>query len=810
MCARGREGKLLGIIPLAIGALAALAFFPSFLGLFVSQELLVEAEVSFSADVPGVKVQWDDPRVITEPFKVAPIPGHSAPTTDWHVRISSTGEHHPDSRSSEVWIFGLETPENRLDPTQVATDGAAQWSIGPDKRAIGGTVYVAAFSGPKTWEATIVGSRLTLHLLNHSWSGKVTITVNGASEDVDLFAPHDGVIVTREYPSATSVPQTMRQGVIRFSVPSGQTYTDELTFASSGGGSLVVLSASSGGRRLEKLGPNKFESPTMGRRQHLYAAAAALAAFILVSFVASLVAPLAKYITLPSGTASQSGMPALLTALGLALALGVWNSVFLSTKVALVNALPSLIGCAIATAVAARLSVGWRVTLLLLWSFLAMRTPLFGGVVWPTLHGAALVLLFLLSFHIIFVSVEGSFERRLIQMGLATIVIVTLTHLGILSPYTYAAIRPIWPDQYVMQIGGVLTNADLPHFMDLFKAYTQPEHVAGFSVVLRRFFYEYLWSTAWPSEPLWMAGVAINILYWFGAMVALLHLARTVVVTRRGLSVVVLGLALSLPFAAVVGQPILYMAAYAWVPVLLWGAVRLAALPSCAGVGLPLFFVAGAVATYDIMPVSAAVIIALLLRKRFSAAFLWVAVSAVVTAAWSHIVLARVLNTFGSPVNVEFLSKSLDAWKAAVVQKDLTAITSYVARGLENSVFAGFGVGFVVVSMLLLTCVRGERSEGRYVALVCLLLTGMYLASSCVIAPQIPLWSPGGLIPRYSYYYFPASLCAYGIIADRAPRWVSCMLIAAHTFLVFADTLGQHEPGMLLHYGNWYGKFQKW
>jgi hypothetical protein len=786
------------------------ALFPGFLRFFVSQESVVEAEVSFSSDVPGVKVHWDDPRVISEPFKVVAIPGHSAPTTDWHVRISSSGEHHPDSRSSEVWIFGLETPENRLDPKKVAIDGAAKWSIGPDKRAIGGTVYAAAFAGPKTWEASIVGSRLTLQLLNHSWSGKVTITVNGASEEVDLFAPHDGVIVTRQYPGATSVPQMMRQGLIRFSVPSGQTYTDELTFASSGGGSVVVLSASTDGRQLEKLGPNKFESPTMGRAKHLYAAGAALGAFILVSLLAYFLAPLASFLTLPTCKESQSRLPALVTATVLTFGLGVWNALFLSAKVALVNAVPSLIGFAIASAVAARLTRRWRMVFLALWFFLTLRTPLVGGGVCALMHGAALVLVFLLSFHLIFASVEGRFERRLIQVGLATIVTVTLTHLGILSPYTYAAIRPIWPTQYIMGLDGVLMNADMPHFMDLFKAYTQPAHVAGFSVVLRRFFYEYLWSTAWPTEPLWMAGVAINLLLWFGAMVALLHLARNVVVTRRGLSVVVLGLSLSLPFAAVVGQPIVYLSAYAWVPVLLWGALCACATSRLRDVELPLAFLAAAVATYDMAPASAASVLVLLFWRRYSAALLWVGGHAFVTLSWSHIVLARVLKTFGNPSNAEVLGKSVLAWKSCVRDLDFNSMVVYVQRGVLNAATISFWVGLPVVAVLIPFLRSSHSVQARQTVQLVLSVVCLYIASSCVVAPEMPTWSPGHLMPRLAYYYFPATLCAFGVVSDRLSRWVAPTILIWLGLVAFADILGDHRPGMLIHYGLWFGTFAKW
>jgi hypothetical protein len=445
-----------------------------------------------------------------------------------------------------------------------------------------------------------------------------------------------------------------------------------------------------------------------------------------------------------------------------------------------------------------------------MWFFLALRTPLVGGAVWATAHGVVLVLLLLLSFHLIFASVRGRFERRLIQVGFLAMVVVTLTHLGILSPYTYAAIRPIWPDQYVMRIGGVLTNADLPHFMDLFKAYTQPAHEAGFSVVLRRFFYEYLWSTAWPIEPLWMAGVAINLLFWFGAMVALLHFASTVVETRRGLTVVVLGLALSLAFAAVVGQPIVYLAAYAWVPMLLWGLLSLTTGKSTGAAILPFALLAAAVATYDVMPVSAAALLVLVLSGRVQAALVWFLVHASVTLGWSTIVLARVLKTFGNPSNAEFLTKSVGAWKQAVLQLDLAAMGVYLWRGLQNAMYAGMGIGFLVVGYLVVESMQSRKPERRTALAACLLLTAMYVASGCLIAPQLPVWSPGGLIPRYSYYYFPASLLGYGLIADRLSKWVTGMIIGVLALVVFADTLGHHEPAMLLHYGNWLGVFLKW
>ncbi|MFN5062502.1 MAG: hypothetical protein ACK5GN_06615 [Pseudomonadota bacterium] len=799
-----------GVIPMVMGAVVALTLFPVFLKYFVGQESPLEAQLSFTSDVPSVKVQWDDPRVISEPYKFIPIPGHSKPTSEWHVRISSTGERHPDSRSSEVWVFGLETPENRLDPKDVSTDGASKWFIGPDKRAVGETLYAAAFNGPKVWEGRIVGSGLTLHLLNHSWSGKVAITVNGVTEDVDLYAPSDGVIVSRRYPNSSAASQTMMQGRISFSVPSGQTYTDELLFSSSGAGSVVVTAVSSAGRDLARIGPNKFQSPKMGQSMHLYAAGSSVAVWLAFSALFAFFGSFLKPIVVTARGTVPVRLPAFILA-GVATGLLIgWNLFALSLKVALVNAVPSFIAFAVVLAIAARLSFGWRSALIGFWFFLTLRTPLLGSTSLYVTHAAALVFVVVISFKLIFDSIGDIFCQRITLVGFALMVLVSLTHLGIISPYTYAAIRPAWPDQYIMGIGGVLTNADLPHFMDLFQAYTKPQHEAGFSVVLRRFFYEYLWSTAWPVQPVWVVGVVINLLLWFGAMVALLHLARHIIVSQQGLAVVVLGIGASIGFAAVVGQPIVYLAAYAWVPILLLSVVHFSNRGRWREREFYFALIAAAAATYDVLPLSVAAALTLIFVRQYTSAILWLIVHFAVTLAWSQLTLSRVLGTFGNPSNAEFLTKSIKTWKECVTSGDLEAIRILIVRGFENAAFAGFGVGLLVIPCLLFALRRPVRPQAKLVVIVCFMLTFMYLASSCVIAPQLPVWSPGGLIPRYSYYYYPASLLAFGVLADRLPRWLSGVLVGGLVLLVFADTLGYFQPAMLLHYGNWYGTFTKW
>jgi hypothetical protein len=132
-----------------------------------------------------VKAYWDDPKLYPtayEQIAVNPISSQK-----WQVKIEALAQKNLQSKSSEVWILDISTPEGRVDWSK-ALMGSDRWELRNDPNRPQGKVAVAYTGKLQSLDVPIEGGELTIKLLRHPWSGKVRVTANNQAREVDLFS----------------------------------------------------------------------------------------------------------------------------------------------------------------------------------------------------------------------------------------------------------------------------------------------------------------------------------------------------------------------------------------------------------------------------------------------------------------------------------------------------------------------------------------------------------------------------------------------------------------------------------------------
>lgn len=111
-----------------------------------------------------------------------PVPPPPAPPAPHELEIIALGERHPAAHASEVWVLGLFGPDGVRQPDD-AFAHAGTWV--PREGAL-----LSYHDQPDTltWRGRLTGDA-TLRLITHPWSGRVRITWDGQSQELDLYAP---------------------------------------------------------------------------------------------------------------------------------------------------------------------------------------------------------------------------------------------------------------------------------------------------------------------------------------------------------------------------------------------------------------------------------------------------------------------------------------------------------------------------------------------------------------------------------------------------------------------------------------------
>ena len=120
----------------------------------------------------------------------------------WHVEIEALGQANPKSHGDEVWVYEVRTPQEVLDWNNIKQTGAQPWEFRPRPNASGGRAALATGPGPRVFQAVLHGDSLTVKAIQHAWSGRVKITVNGEARTLDLYSAAEPAFVVESFGTA--------------------------------------------------------------------------------------------------------------------------------------------------------------------------------------------------------------------------------------------------------------------------------------------------------------------------------------------------------------------------------------------------------------------------------------------------------------------------------------------------------------------------------------------------------------------------------------------------------------------------------
>lgn len=830
------------ILAALLALIAVAPYFPELVERFGRRTLAVDATVRAAAGLPRIVVETEDTRVLGErALLTVPLPKGAEAQKKWRVEISSDGSRNPGSSSSEVWIFGITTPEGPFPLKRGTRSHKKDWQLVKDPRAQGGRLAVSTSSGPKSYSATVTGSSLAIYLLRHSFSGKIRLTVNDEARELDLYAPHDGEIFRLDFGGdpATGAPVSYPR-TVSFKVPEPLTGRRTLKIvpdtaaanpAAPPSGAVFEAGAIGGTPVAVRDGMLEIPKGSLGAAARRTIPVLLLAygvVFALLLLLGRILAPFYGrfFADLGSPEKPDRTPPAHRWAayLGLTLIGVAATAAVIGVQAVKFGALPLLLLSGIVAFSGEVLPRRCWIIVTSLYALLLLRLPLVGGPALETIHRLAVLAIFVIIIVRVTAAHRASQTTAPLVASVLLSVLCALTHLSILSPYSAVCVIAIWPDQYLTVLDGMVLNGDYPHFVDLFGSYATATHLPGMSVVLRRFFYEYLWSVLSPSGPSWATAFLVNMTLWTLSSSALVLTAHRLTRSRTSCWFAALASGGLVLFTSYAAQPMLYLAAYAWSFILLGATLRYleageesANRPS----SFLLFLFAAGLATYDLIPVIVPLICVLAAARRWTAAAVAVGAQLIIPVLWAQAVLLPLAGTLGPDSNRGFISNSIEKWKVALLTSDVGTLTEYLLRGASNLFFASYGIGLLVALWVL---VAKRRSFPRVWALslprdwpplslaaLFLLLTAASLlvnfAIAALVAPELTYWSPGFNLPRISAYYCPVALLAASVLMQQLPLRAGVGAGISVVLLSFMDTLGIHGPIMILQYGWWFGTF---
>lgn len=167
----------------------ALLSFPLWHQIFTEHNLPVSVRMA----APGseyVKVYWDDPKFYPTAYEQIAV-NSDLPQT-WQIKIAALAQKNRRSQGQEVWVLNISTPERRVDWSQLPAE-KQQWELRKDPNDPQGKIAIVSGRKPQSLARQIDGSKLTIKLLRHPWSGKVRVTVNNRVREIDLFSERPSI-----------------------------------------------------------------------------------------------------------------------------------------------------------------------------------------------------------------------------------------------------------------------------------------------------------------------------------------------------------------------------------------------------------------------------------------------------------------------------------------------------------------------------------------------------------------------------------------------------------------------------------------
>ncbi len=506
-----------------------------------------------------------------------------------------------------------------------------------------------------------------------------------------------------------------------------------------------------------------------------------------------------------------------------------WTSIFVSTKVGLLNLLPTLVFLGLwYWFTKSSLNIQYSRWYFLLGFLITLRLPI---TIAPQLEILNWTL-YLSMVGLIGYRVFEYFRQRkqLIVVGFAITIILfnSFTHLFLDSPFTYSfRLLSQLPSNYIAGKDNNLTwecsyedsdfpvHCDMRHFIPSEKIFTETNYDASFSVFLNRFFYGYINSLVGMAGHRWFMSISVNIFLWISSCVAIYRIGEITNLNERMRNIAMLCCASSWGFVHFIAQPSPHMTAFAFASIVLWATLELTRDEFLNDPLLILLIVSGSL-IYDIYPLILISSILLFIYKRPLLGVLIPLLSIALNVCWKYISLQQILGTLG---NIQSLSSpssnltySFQNWTKAILSLDFSRIWQFLSNGFMSYLYGGMIFGAIASTGLLIYLAIQKKNavnpdENQLLFPLLFTITACFctvmLIAMFFVAAQSEIWSPTKFLPRFAFYIYPANTLAIAFLAGKflnrggyfAP--ILTFIVANSTLIKLASMSAFFEYGLV-------------
>lgn len=503
----------------------------------------------------------------------------------------------------------------------------------------------------------------------------------------------------------------------------------------------------------------------------------------------------------------------------------LWTSIFISTKVGLLNCLPSLVFLGMWYWFT-KLSLGIKYSrwYFLLGFLITLRLPI---TIAPQLEFVSWIL-YLSIISLIGYKFFEYFKNRqqLIVLYLATAIILfnSFTHLFLDSPFTYSfRLANQLPSNYITGQDNNLTwecsyessnlavHCDTRHYIPSEKIFSEPNYDASFSVFLNRFFYGYLNSLVGVQGHRWFMSFSLNVFIWISTCVAVYRIAEIAKLSERAQKIAMLCCASSWGFVHFVAQPSPHIAAFASASIILWATLELISDELINYPLLILLIVSGSL-TYDIYPLILISSLLFFIHKRLIFGVSIPLLSISLNVFWKYISLQQILGTIGDIQSISSpssnLTYSFQNWAKVILSLNFGRFWQLLSNGFMTYLYGGMILGTIASTGLLIYLAINKKDEPNYddnklLFTVSACFCTVMLIAMFLVAAQSEIWSPTKLIPRFAFYIYPVNTLAIAFFADKyINRWgyvapIATFVVANSTLIKLASISAFFEYGLV-------------
>ena len=760
-------------------------------GEIFNRELAISIKMS-APEVEVVKAYWQNPN--TDPNAYEPIIINPVESKHWNLTIEALGEKNSQSEGLEVVILDIKTPQGQADWSRGNFEG--KWEFRDDSSGPQGQVAIAHSNKPEfesdssqsqSLSITVEGGDLEIKLFGHASSGKVKITADDRTEEVDLFH-REGKHEIVSFPAMKQGDRLSRQYLIQ--IP--DTVWGKLQLIPEDGGSINIESIQINGQNAIAGKENQYTIPFRWNNRFLLSLTTTGILLITIGLVAF-------------GRFKDAAIVLVFTILQ-----GFWMAFFEVSTVGILNTLPTFLFLLIwyfFSKTQYKKKSFWF--LFFLGFLLTLRLP---STLWRPLE----VLQWMIFGSIIILAMRKTIswyrDRKKLALLIVTFIIIwfnSFTHISQDSPLTYVNRASTYYYECPYETYIIMVNCDIGHYIAEEKIFSHGVATQGLrfeSVYYRRFFYGYLASLISFDGHRWIANFSLNLLFWLWTCIAIDRICWLLNLGNRVAAIAMLCIASSWGFVSWVAQPSMHLLAYAYVAIAMWATLEIIFNPTSKKKILLASLLIPSILVYDLYAIIlTSFLILFLYKQRLLATFILIA-QIFLSLIWKEVYLLNVLGTLGDTSNADFISKNLNAWWEILKTFDFAAGIYWLGRGIQSFVYGNMIFGAFAIIVLIIGLLRKWRQDrishrDKLLLIFSFVLSVLVLMSAVVTIPEASKWGLKIMLPRLSFYTYPIATLALAILGNRFLS-KRAYIIPIITFLIAnLDITGLASVAVFFDYG---------